>query len=168
MTKRIQMEIRRRRNAETWRHAASLLCLFSASFLVLCLVLPVAISMVGCGAKGVSIDVLFDAANAQLARAQKQLSLPADQRAEAAAMAFEEARALLAQAEIALENGGEEARSIIQKAHAKARFAEALSRQSKAEAAAKLAEAELEKALAEARHVRLERAAAESELKGDQ
>ena len=122
--------------------------------IVLCLVSCLA----GCSATGRSVDVLFAAATSQLASARKA---GAEQLVESE---FEEAARLLAEAEIALKNRDKEARSLIQKAHSKARLAEALTKQSRAETEAAQLEAELEEALVEASRARLERQSAESEL----
>jgi hypothetical protein len=112
----------------------------------------------GCSATGQSVDALFAVANSQLASAQKA---GAEQLAESE---FQETRALIAEAEVALKNRDKETRSLIQKAHAKARLAEALAKQSRAESEAARLEAELENAQEEATRARLERRSAESEL----
>jgi len=123
--------------------------------IALCLVL---FSVAGCSATGGSVDVLFAAANSQLASAKK---VGAEQLAESE---YQQASRLLAEAEIALKNRDKGARSLIQKAHSKARLAEALARQLRAETEAAQLEAELERALVEASRARLERQSAESEL----
>ena len=121
---------------------------------VLCLVSCLS----GCSATGQSIDALFAVANSQLASAQK---VGAEQLAESE---FQEARTLLAEAEVALKNRDKGARSLIQKAHTKARLAEALATQSRAESEATQLEAELEEAQEEAVRARMERRSAESDL----
>jgi hypothetical protein len=118
----------------------------------------VLLSVAGCSATGQSVDILFAAANSQLASARKA---GAEQLAESE---FQQASGLLAEAEIALKNRDKGARSLIQKAYSKARLAEALAKQSKAETEAARLEAELERASAEASSARLERQSAESEL----
>ena len=132
-------------------------CLMSC---VLYLMFCVFLTVTGCSAKGQYTNSLFAAASSQLASAQKA---GADQFAESE---FEEARDWLTQAETALRNKDNQARLFIQKAHAKARLAEALARQVKAESELAQLEAELEEASAEANRVRLEREAAETELAG--
>jgi chromosome segregation ATPase len=127
---------------------------------ILCLMSCVFLIVTGCSAKGQYINTLFAAASSQLASAQKA---GADQLAESE---FEEARDWFTQAEAALRNKDKQARFLIQKAHAKARLAEALARQVKAESELAQLEAELEEASAEANRVRLEREAAETELAG--
>ena len=116
------------------------------------------LSLAGCSATGPSTDALFASANSQLSSAQKA---GAEQLAESD---FEEAVTLLSGAETALKNRDKQARSLVQKAHAKARLVEALARQLKAENEAAQLEAELEKAREEATRARLERRAAEDEL----
>jgi len=113
----------------------------------------------GCTAPGQSTDALFAAAESHLANARKS---GAEQLAEPE---FREAEALLVEAEAALKNGDKGSRPLVEKAHAKARLAEVLARQSKAEAEADRLEKELEKASAEADSVRKERELSESELK---
>ena len=122
---------------------------------ILCLVL---FSMAGCSTTGQSIDALFAAANSQLASAQKA---GAERLAESE---FEKAKARLAEAEIASKNNDKETRSLVEKAHAQARLAEALAEQAQAESELAQSAAELEKVSAKANSVRLERKAAESQL----
>jgi hypothetical protein len=138
---------------------------FSFSPLLLCSLLL--LSMVGCSATGQSVDALFAAANSQLASARHALEGSETEvgAGQLAGFEFEEAKALLAEAESAMKNRGKETRSLIRKAHAKARLAEALARQSRAETEAMQLEAELEKAKDEANRARLERQSAESELR---
>ncbi len=133
---------------------------YSLLVTILCLVSCIFLTVTGCGAKGQHINTLFAAASSQLASAQKA---GADQLAESE---FEEAKNWFAQAETALRNKDKQAGFLIQKAHAKARLAEALARQAKAESELAQLEDELEKASAEANRVRLDRKAAESELAG--
>ena len=126
--------------------------------LMFCILCSIFLSALGCGVGGQSIDALFAAANSQIASAEKA---GADQLAQSE---LEEAEALLAEAEIASKNRDKATLYLLEKAHAKARLAEALSIQAKAENEAMQLEAELERASAEASQARLERVAAESEL----
>jgi hypothetical protein len=116
---------------------------------------------VGCSVPGQSTDVLIADARSRLVSAKEYGA------EHLAKLEFEEAEALLAEAEAALENRQKGARSLIEKAYAKARLAEALARQSEAEAEAMRLETELEKASQEANIARQEREAAESELGQD-
>ena len=138
------------------RSIRSMLYALCAALYILCfLMFPIA----GCSVPGQSTDALFAAAESHLANARKS---GAEQLAEPE---FREAEALLVEAEAALKNGDKGSRSLIEKAHAKARLAEALTRKSRAEAEADRLEKELEKASAEADSVRKERELSESELK---
>ena len=127
---------------------------------VLCLTSCVFLTVTGCSAKGQYIDALFAATISQLARAQKA---GAEQLAESE---FEDSKRLFAEAENALKNKDKQAGFLIQKAHAKARLAEALAKQATAERELAKLKAELDEASAEANRVRLEREAAERELAG--
>ena len=139
---------------EAKRHDVSLLAL-CYTLCVLCLVIP---SVIGCSAKGQNTDVLFASANSQLASAQKA---GAEQLAEPE---FEEARISLIEAESAIENGDKRARTLIEKAHARARLAEAMAKQRRTENEAARLRVELEEASTEADRARLERQSAENEL----
>jgi hypothetical protein len=127
------------------------------SHLVLSLMLI--ILTVGCSAKSQSIDALLYDARSNLENAQKA---GAD---ELAKSEFDEAKALIAEAETAFQNGDKSARAILEKAKIKAVLAETLARQKKAESEAARLEEELEAVLAEATRIRQEREALESELR---
>jgi hypothetical protein len=116
------------------------------------------LAVVGCSGTGEPVDVLLDAANSQLTKAQ-EAGAPEYARPE-----FDEASDLLAEARMALETKDKGARVLIERAYARARLAEALAKQSKSENEATQLEAELEKALMEANRARKERQSAESEL----
>ena len=126
--------------------------------IVLCLSCLILFWVIGCGGAGQSIDALFVAVNSQLADARKA---GAEQYSEPQ---LEEAESLMAQAEVAVENKDKGARTLMEKALAKARFAEALARQLKAENETAQLEMELEKASSEASQARQERQAAENKL----
>jgi len=126
--------------------------------IVFCLSCLILLWVIGCGGAGQSVDALFVAVNSQLADARKA---GAEQYAESE---LEEAVSLMAKAEVAVENRDKGARTLMEKALAKARFAEALARQLKAENETTQLEMELEKASSEASQARQERQAAESKL----
>ena len=121
-------------------------------------VLPAFFLLTGCGAKGQPIDVMLSDANSLIASAQES---GAEQLAEPE---FREAANLLSEAQAALENKDKNARSLIMRAQAQARLADALAKQSKAEADAAQAEAELEQTSEEASRAQQERKSAEEEL----
>ena len=144
-------------DAGTRRNTGDLAFPALTSFVSCVLLCSAIFAVMGCSS-GQPIDGLFTAASSQLTRAQEA------EAAEYAKPEFEEAKDLLAEAYMALENKDKSARNLVEKARVSSRLAEARARQSKAEAEAAQLEADLEKALEEASRVREERQSAESEL----